>query len=336
MVSTVENGNREAPAEEASVGGMLQFLGAGANAPILMTLAPRALRTKELTQKMPALAPRTVYRHVQKLGELRLIDRQETEGVPSFVIQSLSVPVGHELVQLLDRYATVTQPRYAAPHDGNGLWTSLGLIGQMWSSGWIRELSSAGRSATDLSEATADMTFHQVTRRLQQLMSWNLVSKSDKKKRQKRYQLTDRARQGMAMVAGVARWRQRYVARAVGVSLTVPEAAVLLRTCLPLVDASDYPGMSIKLGVVAAPGQNGGQAPETLSAVVGASGALRIVRDRAKPDSWMLCTVDGWIAALVEGDLERIRAGGDLDFAGHCLEQLQEVLWGAPVEMAAG
>src|SRR4051794_22871523 len=156
---------------------LLKLLGNGANGPILMALGPRSLRTKKLTEKVPTYAPRTVYRHARKLADLGLINREEVAGVPSTVIHSLS-PAGRDLCHLIDSYAQASLPWVTGPGSGDGLWTVCGLLGEMWAYGWLDELSQGGRSATELAEATSAMTFHQVSRRTHQLLSWSLLYES--------------------------------------------------------------------------------------------------------------------------------------------------------------
>jgi len=326
----MQAGIGEVLVDESSVGSMLKFLGAGATGSILMALGPRPLRTKKLTERVPTYAPRTVYRHTRALCDLGVVDRQETAGVPSAVIHSLSDPAGRELFRLLDAYAVVAHSRLAAPRNGDGTWASIGLIGEMWESGWMNELSLGGRSATDLSEATPGLTFHQTSRRTQQMISWDLLSKSAGQR--KRYHLTDQARRGMALIAGVGRWRQRHTPGDEH-GLTALEMAVVLRTCLPLVELPEHPGMNIKLGIVGAPNELGEHGSETLSGNVGMNGSVRSVRDKSQPDSWALCSVDAWFAAILDGNRGRMRVGGDLDLVDSCLKQLYDVLWTAPAEL---
>lgn len=328
----MQAGSDEVLVDESSVGSMLKFLGAGATGAILMALGPRPLRTKKLTERIPTYAPRTVYRHARALCDLGLVDRQETAGVPSSVIHSLSDPAGRELFRLLDGYAAVARPRPDAPRNGDGIWASIGLIGEMWESGWMDELSLGGRSATDLSEATAGLTFHQTSRRTQQMISWDLLSKSGGSGQRKRYHLTDQARRGMALIAGVGRWRLRHTPGDEH-GLTALEMAVVLRACLPLIELPDHPGMNIKLGIVGAPNELGERGSETLSGNVGMTGSVRSVIDKPQPDSWALCTVDAWFSAILDGNRGRMRVGGDLDLVDSCLKQLYDVLWTAPAEL---
>jgi DNA-binding HxlR family transcriptional regulator len=330
----IETESTKLSGEETSVASLLKVLGNGANGPILMALGPRSLRTKKLTEKVPTYAPRTVYRHARKLAELGLVEREEVAGVPSTVIHCLS-PAGRDLYNLLESYAEASLPWVSGPGSGDGLWTVCGLLGEMWTYGWIEELGQGGRSATDLAESTAKMTFHQVSRRTQQLLSWNLLYESAGRGHRRRYQLSDQARHSMALMAGLGRWRQQHVAGEAEGGLTVGEMTTVLRAALPLLQLPDYQERSIKLGIVGNTGLDGQRGSGTLTAHVSGGGAVRCVKDRPSEDAWAIGTVDTWFAGLLDDEREKMRVGGDLELVERCLKMLHETLWAAPAEVGA-
>jgi DNA-binding HxlR family transcriptional regulator len=303
-------------------------LGSGANGSILMALGPRSLRTKKLTEKVPTYAPRTVYRHARKLADLGLIDREEVAGVPSTVTHGLT-PAGRDLYHLVDAYAKASLPWVSGPGSGDGLWTVCGLLGEMWTYGWIEELGHGGRSTTELSESTSKMTFHQVSRRTQQLVSWNLLYESAGRGQRKRYQLSDQSRHSMALMAALGRWRQQHVSGETDGGLTVEEIATVLRASLPLLQLPAYQG-ALKLGVVGATALAEQAGSATLMAHVSAGGAVRCVKDRPNEKAWMIGSVNTWVAGLLDGDREQMRIGGNLDFANACLKSLHELLCALP------
>jgi DNA-binding HxlR family transcriptional regulator len=309
-------------------------LGNGANGPILMALGPRSLRTKKLTEKVPTYAPRTVYRHARKLAELGLVDREEVAGVPSTVIHSLS-PAGRDLYRLLDSYAKAAVPWVSGPGSGDGLWTVCGLLGEMWTYGWVEELGQGGRSATDLAEFTSRMTFHQVSRRTQQLLSWNLIYETAGRGQRRRYQLSDQSRHAMALMAGLGRWRQQHIAGEEEGGLTVAETSTVLRASLPLLQLPEHRERSMKLGIVGITGLGDQRGSATLMVHVSANGAVRCVKERPSENAWAIGTVDTWFAAILDGDREQLRVGGDLAFVEGCLKLLHETLWASSAEVGA-
>jgi DNA-binding HxlR family transcriptional regulator len=313
---------------------LLKLLGNGANGPILMALGPRSLRTKKLTEKVPTYAPRTVYRHARKLAEIGLVDREEVAGVPSSVIHSLS-PAGRDLYHLIGAYAEASLPWVSGPGSGDGLWTVCALIGEMWTYGWIEELGQGGRSATDLAESTANMTFHQVSRRTHQLMSWSLLYESAARGHRKRYQLSDQTRHASALIAGLGRWRQQHVAGEADGGLTVGEMTTVLRASLPLLQMPDHQERSVKLGIVGTTGLDGQRGSATLTAHVSAGGTVRCVKQKRSEDAWAIGIVDTWFAALLDGKRGDMRTGGDRDFVNDTLKLLHELLWGTPAKVGA-
>src|SRR5215475_2489322 len=76
----------------ASIADVLRLLSAGATGAILMALGEGPLRTKNLTERVPGYAPRTIYRYAGKLAELDVIEREEEPGVPSKVVHTLTDP----------------------------------------------------------------------------------------------------------------------------------------------------------------------------------------------------------------------------------------------------
>ena len=323
-------------AEDTSIPGLLKLIAAGATGPILMALGPRPLRTRKLTERVPTYAPRTLYRHTHKLTELELIERREVAGVPSTVMHKLNNPRGRELFRLLDSYATAALLQDPADRVDDGHWTACGLLGEMWAVGWVEQLSHGGQSATELAEATPSMTFHQVSRRIHQLMAWDLLHETVARGHRKRYHLTHQARQGMALIAGLGRWRRRHVLEGGEGGLAASEMATLLRACLPLVEMPEREGVNIKLGVVGAAQEQDEPCSEALSGSIGAEGRMRCVKDRATADAWALGAVETWFAAILDGNRGRLRVGGDLEFVDCCLRRLYEVLWPARVEVGAG
>lgn len=330
----IDSESKKLSGESTSIADMLKLLGNGANGPILMALGPRSLRTKKLTEKVPTYAPRTVYRHARKLAELALVDREEVAGVPSTVIHSLS-PAGRDLYRLIEAYSKASLPFVTGPGSGEGLWTVCALLGEMWTHGWIEELGQGGRSATDLAEATSEMTFHQVSRRTHQLMSWSLLYESPGKGHRKRYQLSDQSRHGMALMFGLGRWRQQHVGGEEESGLTVGEMKNALRAALPLLELPKHQERSIKLGIVGLTGGEGQRGSATLTVHVSSGGTVRCVKAKPSEDAWAIGTVDTWFAALLDDDRGRMRVGGDLDLVDDCLKRLHEVLWASSADVGA-
>jgi DNA-binding HxlR family transcriptional regulator len=310
---------------DSSVAGLLKLLGTGVAGPILAALARKPLRTQSLTDRLSGCAPRTVYRHAGKLAQHGLVVREEEDVVPSVVIYSLSAQ-GRELFRLLDAQSPTALA--LAPQGDQEWWASLALLGEMWSSGWIAALNGSARSATELSEMTPGMSFHQASRRVHLLRSRGLLRESAHSGRGKRYKLTQTVRRRMGLIAGIGCWRERNGASKQQCGLTTSEASTALRAALPLVKLDEHPSAQIKLGMVGARDRGGGGRSEVLLVKVGRDGFLRCASDSERPaDGWAAGTIDLWLTTLIDGNPDRMRLGGDLSRVSACLSRLHAALW---------
>jgi DNA-binding HxlR family transcriptional regulator len=293
-----------------------------------MVLAAEPLRTMQVTERVSTYEPRTIYRYLAKLTKLGLIDRQEEVGVPSTVTYSLSQPKGQDLLRLLESYA-------AAAHSGGigqpgelPFWISVESLGEMWVSGLMAELSQGGRSPIALSRAATGLSVHQIARRTYRLKAEGLLRETPPKGRGKCLQLTDRARRGVALIAGVGRWRQQHVLGDGKSGLSVAEMATVLRTALPLLRLPEHKGKGLQFEILDTSDRRDGRPAESLFAKVDGDGAICCVGDRdLQIDSCATGTVDSWFAVLLDGNPGGMRIGGDAGLRDRCLQQLCEVLW---------
>jgi DNA-binding HxlR family transcriptional regulator len=309
------------------VAGILGLIGNGASGQVLMALGPGALRTQQLTDRVPRFSVRSVYRGVNEMRGYALIDRQEEPGVPSTVVLSLTDPAGRNLFRLLRAFAATSMAEL--PGDGREArsWASLNLLGELWGLGFAEELSHGSRSLTEFAGGSHELTYHQVGRRIGLFVAGGLLIASPPKGQGKRYELTDHGRRRMALVTGVGRWRRRHVTDG-GPGLTIAEMATVLRTALPLTLFPQYAGMSIDLAVTGAVDHNGLKTTETLQGTIGRDGAMhcdQLLRPVANGSA--TATTNIWFGALLEGNLGRMRVRGNLGFVDACLTQLHEMLW---------
>jgi len=305
---------------------VLRLLGSGPNGAILLALGNGPLRTKRLTQRVSGYAPRTVYRHAGVLAGVGLLERREEPGVPSKVTHNLSRPSGRDLFRLLDASAIAALPRLPDGQADARAWASFELLAELWESGIVDELSCEARSPTELATAPHGLSFHQIDRRAHLFTASGLLSERPGRGRNKRYGLTEKTRRDMALIAGIGRWRRRYVTPE-SPGLTVAEMATVLRTALPLVRLPQRVGKSISLTVIATDGR-GDEEGETLWARAERRGAVRCGRGpAASADGWARATVGTWLVALLDGKRGRLQVGGDVGLIDAYLTQLYARLW---------
>jgi DNA-binding HxlR family transcriptional regulator len=312
---------------EQGVADILRLLGAGASGAILMALGDGSLRTKELTQRVPGYAPRTVYRHIAKLVEFGAIERDEDRAVPSKVVHRLTDSSGTDLHHLVDAYATASLERFANGDVGGRSWGSLTLLAELWDSGIYGDLNGDSHTATELAGMSDRLTFHQISRLTNLFAIGGFISEVSDGGRRQHYQLTSQARRGMALIAGLGRWREDHVV-AVGESgLTMLETAEVLRTVLPLLILPDHGGKSFELSVKA-PDHISEEGKAVWAEVKLDEGVIGVAGPLAQLDGWGGGGVQVWIDALVLGSTDGITIGGfDDPLVADCLRGLHTALW---------
>ncbi len=297
---------------------VLRLLSAGASGAILMALGEGALRTKELTERVPGYTPRTVYRYASKLAEIGVTERHEEPGVPSKVIHNLTKPCGGELHDLVEAYAAASLSRLPSGEIDAHAWGSLALLADLWEAGLIEELNQGPRSPTELARGPHGLSYHQVSRRAGLFAIGGFIEERPDNGRRRRYALTEKARRAMALVLGVGRWRQRHLVAEGELAMTPAEAAVALRTALPLVALPEQVGKGLRIDIGA----------ESVWALVDSNGGLRNGEPfAADVDGEARGQVKPWLDALVAGSTRGIRMEGDVALIETLLSRLHRALW---------
>lgn len=311
----------------ASTADVLRLLSAGATGAILMALGEGPLRTKELTERVPGYAPRTIYRYAGKLAELEVVEREEEPGVPSKVVHTLTEECGAELYELVNRFADSSMTRLPDGRIDAHAWAALGLLADLWETGMIEELSCDPRSPTELARGPHGLSYHQVNRRAGLFKTAGLLSEWQGPGRRRCYALTEKTRRTMGLIVGVARWRHRHVIAEDEEGMTAQEAATALKTSLPLAKVEGQSGKSMKLCVLRED-EPGGSEGEIVWAEVEEDGALHSCSPPAESeDAWARGKVAAWIPAILDADPRKVLVGGEGQLVTDALTQLHEVLW---------
>lgn len=311
----------------ASTADVLRLLGAGATGAILMALGEGPLRTKELTERVPGYAPRTIYRYTGKLTELDVIARDEEPGVPSKVVHSLTDGCGSELYELVNRYADSSLTRLPNGQLDAQAWASVGQLGDLWETGMVGELACDALSPTELAEGDHGLSYHQVNRRAGLFEANGLLTEWESPGRRRCYALTEKTRRKMGLLAGIARWRHRHVVAEDEEGMTAPEMATVLRAALRLVTLPEHKGSCLRLDVVS---DDDTDAPtsEEVWAEVEADGTIHgCASPPADPDGWGSGQIATWIPVLLDGRSGAVEVGGEGTLVRDCLDALYEALW---------
>lgn len=313
--------------EAMSVADVLRLLSSGASGAILMALGEDRLRTKSLTGRVGGYTPRTVYRHLSRLTELGLIEREERLDGGVAVVHALTDGSGVELYDLIGRFTTAATLRMSSGQIEARAWVSLGVLADLWEAGVVDAISRGPKSPTELARCLDGLSYHQLSRRTNLFNASGYLCEREQSRPQRRcYDLTDKARQTMGLIVGIGRWRHRHLAPASKPGLTGEEMATLLRTALPLARIPQHAGKELGLRIegVGAAGQPG---RSDVWAVVEEDGALRTSEaPPAQVDGSAVGEVGTWVGALFDGE-RHLRPDGDEAFVDDCLRDLFEVLW---------
>jgi DNA-binding HxlR family transcriptional regulator len=311
----------------ASVADVLRLLSAGATGAILMALGEGPLRTKNLTERVPGYAPRTIYRYAGKLAALDVVERDEEPGVPSKVVHTLSDPCGTELYTLVNRFAAAAMTRLPDGRIDAHDWAVLGLLADLWEAGMVEELSCEPRSPTELARGPHGLSYHQVNRRAGLFKTAGLLSEFEGPGRRRNYQLTHKTRRTMCLIAGIARWRHHHVVAEDDEGMSAAEMATALRVALPLVSVPEHAGKCLKLSVVSDDDAAGAEG-QAFGAEVEADGTLHsCVELGASTNGWGRGKVEAWIPVLLDGEANKVLVGDDENLVSDCLTGLHDVLW---------
>jgi DNA-binding HxlR family transcriptional regulator len=311
----------------ASTADVLRLLSAGATGAILMALGEGPLRTKNLTERVPGYAPRTIYRYAGKLAELEVVDREEEPGVPSKVVHTLSDPCGTELYTLVNRFADASLTRLPDGRIDAHAWASLGLLADLWEAGMIEELSCGSRSPTELAQGAHGLSYHQVNRRAGLFKASGLLYEWQSEGRRRCYGLTEKTRRKMGLIAGIGRWRHHHVVDDDNEGMTAAETATLLKVALPLVELPEQKGKCLRLSVRTDEDAAGADGEEVWVEVTGDGSVRSCAEPPAKPDGWARGTIGAWIAAVLDGDTRSVLIGEEERLVEDALARVYETLW---------
>jgi DNA-binding HxlR family transcriptional regulator len=311
----------------ASTADVLRLLSAGATGAILMALGEGPLRTKNLTERVPGYAPRTIYRYAGKLAELEVVEREEEPGVPSKVVHALTDPCGTELYTLVNRFADASLTRLPDGRIDAHAWASLGLLADLWEAGMVEELSCEPQSPTDLARGSHGLSYHQVNRRAGLFKTAGLVCESEGTGRRRLYGLTEKTRRKMGLIVGIARWRHSHVVADDEEGATAAEMATALRVAMPLVKLPEHKGKFLRLSVRGEEETAGGDGEEIWVEVTGDGTVQSCAAPPSDPSGWGRGTVSAWISVILDGDARNVLVGEDEKLVSDCLAGLYETLW---------
>lgn len=313
---------------ELTIPQVLRLLAAGASGVIVMALGDGPLRTKELTERVRGYTPRTIYRYSSKLADAGVLERHEEPGVPSKVTHNLTDPKGQDLYELVVAYADASFTRLPDGRIDAHAWGSLAMLADLWESGLIDELNLGPKSPTELAQLEHGLSYHQVNRRAGLFAIGGFLREETSRGNRRAYALTDKARRGMALIAGIGRWRRCHIVPSGSSGLTPEEAAGVLRTALPLVTLPEHNGK--KLGIEISPVGGEGHEGDAVWARVAEEGSVRCCEGPlAEVDGHARGKVTAVVDTILDGPRNGLLLDGDEQLVKECFERLHSILWKA-------
>lgn len=306
--------SKSPPARVRAGGTVLSLIAGPLSVPILRAHLDGPLRLPDLRERIGGAAQTTLRGQVGNLRGIGALERHVRSGMP-YTVENELTDIGRGVLAVAD---VVEAWLTRAPQGAIALGSEpakgaiRALIGG-WGSTMLRALAARPLSLTELSSVIAELSYPSLERRLSAMRAARLVEvMPDGGKGAKPYAVTEWTRQAVGPLVAASRCECMHLAeQAEPLARIDIEAAFLL--AVPLVHLEVTRGGSCLLAVDAGASKGGeGQSRITGVHVEVEDGDVvscvsRLVQD---PSTWALGTVGSWVDAILEGQAERLRLGG--------------------------
>ncbi|HEX6754139.1 MAG TPA: winged helix-turn-helix transcriptional regulator [Solirubrobacterales bacterium] len=312
-------------------GTVLSLLAGPLCAPILRAHLDGPLRLPDLRERIGGAAQTTLRGQVGNLRSIGALERQVRSGMP-YTVENELTDAGRGI---LDVAEAVEAWLSLAPQGPIALGSeaSKGAIRALvggWDSTVLRALSARPLSLTELDGVIADLSYPSLERRLSAMRAARQIeTQSIATGKSKPYAVTEWTRQAVGPLVTAGRCECRHLSE-----LTYPldridiETAFLLS--VPLVTLDPRNSDSCLLAVNTAAGEGNAAAQQVAGVRVDVErGEVVSCHSRLEqdPGTWVLGTVDAWVAAILDGDRDGLRIGGrDEDLASSLIQGLSQAL----------
>lgn len=321
------------PAPVRAGGTVLSLVGAPLSVPILRAHLDGPLRLPDLRERIGGAAQTTLRGQVGNLRGIGALERQVRSGMP-YTVENELTPIGIEVLAV----AEVVEAWLARAPQGPiplGSESSKGAIRALiggWGSTMLRALAARPLSLTELSSVINDHSYPALERRLSAMRAARqLELKPDGDRGAKPYGVTEWTRQAVAPIAAAGRCECRYLAQSTTPLTRIDIEAIFLLS-VPLVDLDVTRSGACLLAVDTGSAGSG----KTIDRLAGVhveveDGAITTCSSRLEhnPQTWALGSTSAWVDAILEGNTERLRIGGDgVKLAEELLQRLHTSLFG--------
>jgi len=294
---------------------VLSLLAAPLSVPILRAHLDGPLRLPDLRERIGGAAQTTLRGQVGNLRGIGALERRVRSGMPYTVENELTeagrgvLAVAEAVEAWLDK--APQGPIVLGSEPAKGALRA--LIGG-WSSTMLRALAARPLSLTELSSVISDHSYPALERRLSTMRAARQVEpRPDEGRGAKPYAVTEWARHAVGPLVAAGRCECRHFSE-----ITEPltridiEAAFLL--AVPLVDL----GVTRSCSCLLAVDRGNDKGTESSDRLAGVCAEIRqgeviscTSRLEQNPSTWALGSIESWVDAILDGELQRLRIGGD-------------------------
>jgi DNA-binding HxlR family transcriptional regulator len=305
---------------------VLALLASPLNCEILTALAQSPMQQSDLRRETGSPAQTTLRAQLRKLSAIGAIEKERQNRFPGAIEHRLTER-GQELLAVTEvtKSWLAQTPEGPVELGGSAGKAAIKALVEGWSTTMLRLLATKPLTLTELDGMIASLNYPSLERRLGAMRLAGLIAPQPGDGRGTPYAVTDWGRRGAGPLAAAARWERCHIPdKTSSLSRLDVETAFLM--AMPLVRLSEEASGSCRM---VADVSSGGKAVLAGVMVEGNRGRIRSCTTRLEgyPDAWASGSVSAWLAALVEGDLDRLEMGGDCGLVRSVIDGLQACLF---------
>lgn len=305
----------------------LSLLASPRNFLVLRALAEGPKGRIELRRAAGSPAQTTISGDIRCLEEIGAIVKRRCNSFPGSVEYMLGKP-GCELLfvaAVLERWLSLA-PEGPLELGGEGAKAAIKTLVEGWSTAILRALATNPLSLTQLDRVIGALNYPALEYRLDAMRLAGQIEARPSNSRSTPWGVTDWLRRGVGPIVAAARW-ERHHARAAAAPIARLDVEAALLLAVPLLALPTELSGSCRLGVELTDG-NEHRLAGAMVCVERGDIALCTVRLQGHPDAWTTASVDAWLQAIVESDVDQIEMGGDQRLARVLIEDLHRALVG--------
>ncbi len=305
----------------------LSLLASPRNFLILQALAEGPKPRIQLRRAAGSPAQTTISSDLGCLEKIGAIVKQRCNSFPGAVEYRLGKP-GHDLLfvaVILERWLSIA-PEEPLELGSEAAKAAIKTLVEGWSTAILRALATSPLSLTQLDRVIGALNYPALEYRLDAMRLAGHVEAHPSNGRSTPWAVTDWLRRGVGPIIAASRWERRHARADAGPITRIDiEAALLL--AVPLLTLPTELSGSCRLGVELTDGSEHRLAGAMVCVERGEI-ALCTVRLQGHPEAWSTGSVDAWLQAIIESDVDQIEIGGDQRLARALIEGLHGALVG--------